>query len=136
MKNMVKRGWKAIGCLMLIMALVLTGNFSLIPGKGGNSNVMVAKAATVTGRVPLRCYMKSGAGRTYTYTSSSLRTRTGYIEPRDYCKILNLYSNGAVRISYPTSRGISYSLCISQQFFWKHKFQYSNPNIRGKIDGI
>ena len=53
MKNMVKRGWKAIGCLMLIMALVLTGNFSLIPGKGGNSNVMVAKAATVTGRVPL-----------------------------------------------------------------------------------
>ena len=133
MKNMVKRGWKAIGCLMLIMALVLTGNFSLIPGKGGNSNVMVAKAATVTGRVPLWCYMKSGAGRIYTYTSSSLRTRTGYIEPRDYCKILNLYSNGAVRISYPTSRGYRIAYAAASSFLGNINFSTVTRTLGARL---
>jgi hypothetical protein len=104
MKKLFKRGIKFLGCFMLAMAITIIGEILPIPG-AKDAGAIVAKAATVSNRVPLWCYMKSGSGKTYTYTTSSLNSSTGYIEPGDYCKILNFYSNGAVRVQYPTSRG-------------------------------
>lgn len=71
----------------------------------GNSTVAVAEAASTTGRVPMWAYMKSGSGKLKTYTSNSLKKTSGYIVPGDYCKITAFYSNGSVKVVYPTSRG-------------------------------
>ena len=67
--------------------------------------VAVAEAASTTGRVPMWAYMKSGSGKLITYTTNSLKKSTGYILPGDYCKVLAFYSNGSVKVSYPTSKG-------------------------------
>ena len=105
MKKRVTRGLKGIFCVVLAMAIVLTGVQLPGGGKKGDSMVAVAEAASTTGRVPMWAYMKSGSGRLTTYTTNALSKSTGYIVPGDYCKILALYSNGSVKVSYPTSKG-------------------------------
>lgn len=88
--------------LGIIMVLSLLG----MPGVQQKLNTVVTvKAASTTGRVPMWAYMKNGSGRLTTYTSSALNRTTGYIVPGDYCKIQAFYSNGAVKVTYPTSRG-------------------------------
>lgn len=105
MREIMKRGFQVVCCMALAAAITLTGIQTPTQGGGTSSTVAVSKAASTTGRVPVWAYMKNSSGRLNTYTTSSLRTYTGYIEPGDYCKILAFYSNGAVRVSYPTARG-------------------------------
>lgn len=102
----IKRG-KARGlcCMMLVLAVALSGTGTTLLQKEGGTTVIVAKAASTTGRVPMWAYMKNTSGRLTTYSSSSLKKSTGYIVPGDYCKILAFYSNGAVKVTYPIARG-------------------------------
>lgn len=91
------------------MALAAVITVSGMPMSGGvgksNKTVAVAKAASTTKRVPMWTYMKSGSGKLTTYTNNNLKKSTGYIVPGDYCKISAFYSNGSVKVTYPTSRG-------------------------------
>lgn len=105
MKKRAIRSLKGISCVALALAIVLTGVQLPGVGKKSDSMVAVAEAASTTGRVPMWAYMKSGSGRLTTYTTNALSKSTGYIVPGDYCKILALYSNGSVKVSYPTSKG-------------------------------
>lgn len=104
MRKGIRRGLRAAFCVALAMVMTLTG--IQMPSFGGNGRIVrVAEAASTTGRVPMWAYMKSGSGRLTTYTSNNLRKSTGYIVPGDYCKIMAFYSNGSVKVNYPTSRG-------------------------------
>lgn len=104
MRKGLKKGFKVFGCMVMAAVVALTG--VQVPDiSGGKSTVVVAEAASTTNRVPMWAYMKNGGGRLTTYTSYALNRSTGYIEPGDYCKILAFYSNGAVKVTYPTSRG-------------------------------
>lgn len=91
----------------MALAAVIAVNGVQMPGSKGNAHtsVALAEAASTTNRVPMWAYMKNGAGKLTTYTNNSLKKSTGYIVPRDYCKILAFYSNGSVKVTYPTSRG-------------------------------
>ncbi len=132
MSKFFKKGLKSVGCLMLALALVLNGGIFF--GIGNNdSGVMVAKAATVSNRVPLWCYMQSSSGKAYTYTTSSLSTRTGYIEPGDYCKILSFYSNGAVKVSYPTSKGTRTAYAAASSFFGNVNFSTATRTLGARL---
>ncbi len=101
----LKKSLKGVGCMILAMAVSITGVSLPTSEEGKRSTVAVAEAASTTGRVPMWAYMKSGSGRLTTYTSNSLSKSTGYIVPGDYCKILAFYSNGAVKVTYPTASG-------------------------------
>lgn len=130
MRKDFKRGLKAVGCIMLVAVLTLTG--VQLPGQGlyeKGSGVAVAEAATATSRVPAWVYMRSGSGKLYTYTSSALTTRTGYIEPGDYCKITAFYSNGAVRVVYPTSRGSRTAYASMSGFLGSTNFNTSTRTL-------
>jgi len=104
MKNGLKRGLKVFTCMVMAIVVALTG-VQMPNTPGEKSTVMIAEAASTTNRVPMWAYMKNASGRLTTYTTYALNKATGYIEPGDYCKILAFYSNGAVRVSYPTVRG-------------------------------
>lgn len=113
-----KKILKALGTVVLAGALTVTG--IQLPGASfmnGKTGVKVAEAASTTSRLPLWCYMRNSSGVLYTYNYSNLTGRTGYIEPGDYCKILDVYSNGAVRVEYPTSRGKRQAYASSDGFF-------------------
>lgn len=91
--------------LALVFAVSVSG-ISLPDIEGKKiSTTSVAKAATVTDRLPIVTYTRYSANLR-TYTDSSLRTRTGYICSGDKCTILELYSNGAAKVRYPVSRGM------------------------------
>lgn len=100
----LKRGLKVFGCMVMAIVVTLTG-VQMPYESQENLTVMVAEAASTTNRVPMWAYMKNASGRVTTYTTYTLNRATGYIEPGDYCKILAFYSNGAVKVAYPTSRG-------------------------------
>lgn len=132
MRKTINSGIKALGCFVLAIAIILTGG--VIPISGVKDEVVtVAKAATVSNRVPLWCYMQSGSGRAYTYTTSSLRTRTGYIEPGDYCKILKFYGNGAVRVQYPTSRGNRIAYASASNFLGNVNFSTATRTLGARL---
>lgn len=105
MKKGLIRGFKGLCCMALAAAITLTG--IQVPSFHGQnrSTVKVAEAASTTSRVPMWAYMKSGSGRLTTYTTNALNRSTGYIVPGDYCKISAFYSNGSVKVTYPTSKG-------------------------------
>lgn len=105
MKKGLIRGLKGLCCMALATAITLTG--IQVPSFHGQirSTVKVAEAASTTSRVPMWAYMKSGSGRLTTYTTNALNRSTGYIVPGDYCKISAFYSNGSVKVTYPTSKG-------------------------------
>lgn len=105
MKKGLIRGLKGLCCMALAAALTLTG--IQVPSFHGQnrSTVKVAEAASTTNRVPMWAYMKSGSGRLATYTTNTLKRSTGYIVPGDYCRISSFYSNGSVKVTYPTSKG-------------------------------
>lgn len=105
MKKRVMKALKGMFCGVLVTALTITGVQLPMSGKKSGSMVAVAEAASTTGRVPMWAYMKNGSGRLTTYTSNALSKSTGYIVPGDYCKVLAFYSNGSVKVSYPTSKG-------------------------------
>lgn len=91
---------KGTACLVLALAVSLSG--LSLPGMKRNalSTISVAKAATVTNRLPIVTYTRYNSNLN-TYTDSSLRTKTGYICSYDLCTILQVYSNGAVKVRYP-----------------------------------
>lgn len=100
------RGVKSICVIAFAAVLTVTGiQMPQLNGESGGSTVAVAEAASTTGRVPMWAYMKNGSGKLTTYTSNSLSKSTGYIVPGDYCKISAFYSNGSVKVTYPTSKG-------------------------------
>lgn len=105
MRKNIQRKVRGLCCVALAAVMAFTG----IPISGNmkksDSTVAVAEAASTTNRVPMWSYMKNGSGRLTTYTSNALNKSTGYIVPGDYCKITAFYSNGSVKVTYPTSRG-------------------------------
>ena len=102
MKTQVVQNLKRILVLGVVIVLSVMG----IPNFHQNaSTVVTVQAASTTGRVPMWAYMRNGSGKLTTYTSTALNRSTGYIVPGDYCKIHAFYSNGAVKVTYPTSRG-------------------------------
>lgn len=105
MKKGLLKSARGLFCMVLATAMALTGVQFPKSGQKGGSMVAIAEAASTTGRVPMWAYMKSGSGKLITYTTNALNSSTGYIEPGDYCKILAFYSNGSVKVSYPTSKG-------------------------------
>lgn len=134
MKNSLKKGLRMVGCMLLSAVLALTG----VPLQGERlaekgTGVIVAEAATATGRVPAWVYMRSGSGKLYTYTSSALTKRTGYIEPGDYCKITAFYSNGAVRVVYPTSRGSRTAYASMSGFLGSTNFNTSTRTLGKRV---
>lgn len=109
---------KRIGAFVLAGVIAVTGiPFTGLSSFGGVTYVKKAEAASVTSRLPLWCYMKNSSGVLYTYTDQNLQNRTGYIEPGDYCKIINMYSNGVVYVEYPTARGKRKAFAASSGFF-------------------
>lgn len=114
----VKKVVKAIGTMALACTLALTG--VQVPGldtQSGGKNIITAEAASTTDRLPLFCYMKNSSGVLYTYNYDNLTGQTGYIEPGDYCKILDVYSNGVVLVEYPTPRGKRQKYASASGFF-------------------
>lgn len=105
LRNGLVRGFKGLCCVAVAVAITLTGIQIPMFGGQGSSTVKVAEAASTTGRVPMWAYMKSGSGKLTTYTTNTLKNATGYIGPGDYCKILAFYSNGSVKVTYPTAKG-------------------------------
>lgn len=120
--------------MVLSAVLALTG--VQLPGKGlseKESGVIVAEAATTTGRVPAWVYMRSGSGKLYTYTSSALTKRTGYIESGDCCKITAFYGNGAVRVVYPTSKGSRTAYASMSGFLGSTNFNTSTRTLGKRV---
>lgn len=105
MKNKVNKKVKSFCCMVLMFAVVMAVMGLPDFREDGNPAVMTVKAASTTGRVPMWAYMKKSSGKLTTYTTNALRKSTGYIVPGDYCKIRAFYSNGSVKVTYPTSRG-------------------------------
>ena len=89
--------FKKVVMALLVMAMIVT----FLP-----MEKMQVQAATTTGCVPIICYTIP-TGRTNTYNLSNGRyTYTGYIDgATDCCTILEVKSDGYVRVKYPVSGG-------------------------------
>lgn len=133
MKKGLKRILKVFGCIVMAAVLTLTG-LQMPNVSGDNPTVMIAEAASTTNRVPMWAYMKNGSGRLTTYTTSALNQSTGYIEPGDYCKILAFYSNGAVKVSYPTaSRGMRVAYAPMSGFMVSTSFSGNTRTLGARL---
>lgn len=120
--------------MMLALAIAIFG-FPM-PGislMGGATGIVDVQAATVTDKVPAQAYMKNSSGRLYTYTSSSLSVRTGYIEPGDRCKITAFYSNGAVKVSYPTKSRTRTAYASMGGFLGSTEFSTSTTTLGKRL---
>lgn len=131
MRKGLSRGFRAICCTVLAVILAVTG--VAIPGGEKVHSCIVAEAASTTGRVPMWAYMKNGSGRLTTYTTNSLTKTTGYIEPGDYCKILAFYSNGSVKITYPTSKGSKTAYAAMSGFMASTGFSASTRTLGKRL---
>ena len=133
MRKKLKNGFKGFLCILLVAVITLTGiQFPVFDGQG-KSTVLVAEAASTTGRVPMWAYMKNSSGRLTTYTTSALSRSTGYIEPMDYCKILNFYSNGAVKVSYPTASGTRIAYASMSGFMASTNFSNNTRTLGSRL---
>lgn len=119
--------------MLLAAAITLSG--VQIPAFGGQGkvSVIVAEAASTTGCVPMWAYMKNGSGRLTTYTTNALNRSTGYIEPGDYCKILAFYSNGAVKVSYPTPSGYRTAYASMSGFMVSTNFSNNTKTLGTRL---
>lgn len=122
MRKNIQRKMRGFCCVALAVIMALTG----VPVPGGigkkDSAVAVAEAATTSNRIPMWAYMKSGSGKLTTYTSNALNKSSGYIVPGDYCKITAFYSNGSVKVTYPTSRGSKTAYAATSGFMASTNF--------------
>lgn len=129
----LKRGLKGLLCTALAAATALTGVKLPAPGGQGRSSVAVAEAASTTSRVPMWAYMKNGSGRLTTYTANTLKKSTGYIVPGDYCKISAFYSNGSVKVTYPTSKGSKTAYAAMSGFMTSTGFSTSTRTLGKRL---
>lgn len=115
-KDFLRKSIKGMACMVLAFLLIFSG--LSIPGMLGEeiTTKNVAKAATVTNRLPIVAYTRYGSNLN-TYTDSSLRTKTGYICAYDQCTILKVYSNGAVQVRYPVKKGTRVAYAAMSGFF-------------------
>lgn len=133
MKNKFRKIMRKTVCFGLAVILSLTG-ISIPQGSGKHlSTVATAEAASTTGRVPMWAYMKNGSGKLTTYTSATLKSSTGYIVPGDYCKILAFYSNGAVKVTYPTSKGSRTAYAAMSGFMTSTSFSTKTRTLGKKL---
>lgn len=127
-KNILKKMVKGTACMALALAVSISG----VPVSGiigeKTSAVSVAKAATVTDRLPIVTYTRYNSNLR-TYTDSSLRTKTGYICSYDKCTILNVYSNGAVRVRYPVKNGTRVAYAAMSGFFINTDFSSATTKL-------
>lgn len=131
MKKTLIRGFRGMCCITLALILAVAG--VTVPGAGKKQSIIFAEAASTTGRVPMWAYMKNGSGRLTTYTTNALARSTGYIVPGDYCKILAFYSNGSVRVSYPTARGTKTAYAAMSGFMVSTGFSTSTRTLGKRL---
>ncbi len=123
MKNLISKQRKRILSFVLMLALVMTG--SQLPAKE-------SQAASTTSCVPISCYTRV-TGKVITYTSSSLGRQVGYIVASDYCTILAIYSNGALKVKYPVNKGYRTAYASSSNFFQNVNFSTSTKKLGKRL---
>lgn len=131
MKKTLIKGFRGMCCITLVLILAVAG--VTVPGAGEKQSIIFAEAASTTGRVPMWAYMKNGSGKLTTYTTNALTKSTGYIVPGDYCKILAFYSNGSVKVSYPTARGTKTAYAAMSGFMISTDFSTSTRTLGKRL---
>lgn len=121
-KNVFKKLIKGVVCVAMALAVSITG----VPIVGGNAGIITAtktaEAATVTNRLPIVTYTRNISGNLTTYSDTSLTKSVGYICYYDRCTILNVYSNGVVKVSYPVRKGTRTAYAPMSGFFGSNDF--------------
>lgn len=108
---------KGAVCAVMAFAVSLTGIPCSVGMNGVVTTTKTAEAATTTNRVPIVAYTRNASGNVTTYSDVSLTRQTGYICYYDQCTILEIYSNGAVRVRYPIRNGTRTAYAAMSGFF-------------------
>lgn len=128
-KNSLKTMIKAMSCMVLALAVTVTGGQISDVSGGRMEFSKTAKAATELNKVPLVTYTRYASSNLITYTTSALKTRSGYICANDLCTILKVYHNGAVQVRYPVSRGTKVAYASMSGFFLNTDFSAATMKL-------
>ena len=106
---------------------------------------VLAKATTVTSKLPITTYTLDGRVDTYGSVNGSY---SGYIESYDRCEILKMNDSGWVKVRYPVSNGYKTAYTYSKFFFenvdflestiqlGKNMSVYRKSDLSGKIGTV
>jgi len=113
---MLKKIIKKTGCALLTSTILITG--CQLPYAAENSFIAasVAQAATVTDKLPIKCFIL-GSENCTTYKTQSLEEKSGYIFPDDKCTIKEINNDGTVKVEYPVSKGTKTAYASASDFF-------------------
>lgn len=130
---MIKKTIKKAGCVLLASAILVTGWRMPCSGNNGYMLANIAKAATVTDKLPIKCFILGNENCT-TYKTQSLEEEAGYIFPDDKCTILEINEDGTVKVEYPISKGTKTAYAKVSDFFadteWKDASTTLGINIK------
>lgn len=113
---MLKRIIKKASCAVLASALLVTGCRLPYAIENNFMAASVAQAATVTDKLPIKCFILGDENCT-TYKTQSLEEKSGYIFPDDKCSIKEIYNDGTVKVEYPISKGTKTAYAKASDFF-------------------
>lgn len=134
MKTNIKNNTFAKKAIAAALTVTMMFGASVIPSvfEGISDPISISvSAASTTNRVPITCYPLNG--RVTTYTNTRLDVRSGYIDPTDCCQILEIYSNGSIKIKYPTPKGYKTAFAPSSGFFVDTNFYTSSKRMGVKV---
>lgn len=119
---MIKKIIKKAGCVLLTSAILVTGWRLPYSIDNGFMLANVAKAATVTDKLPIKCFIL-GSENCTTYKTQSLEEEAGYIFPDDKCTIMEINEDGTVKVEYPLSKGTKEAYARASDFFADTEWQ-------------
>lgn len=113
---MIKRIIKKAGCVLLASVVLVAGCQLPYATEDGFMLASVAQAATVTDKLPIKCFTL-GSENCTVYKTQSLEEKAGYIFPDDKCTIKEINEDGTVIVEYPVSKGTKTAYANTSDFF-------------------